>query len=88
MPGSLSFDSKTFFNYILTSFSYLQTLDKILEIYVLLSEAERQSRLRKKQKKARKYDNNDFLLTFIYILQIKNLLSLQGLYQWIHRQSC
>ncbi|VDD82408.1 unnamed protein product [Mesocestoides corti] len=36
-----------------------QTLDKTLEIYVVLSEAERQSRLRKKQKKARKTGNSD-----------------------------
>ncbi|CDS39413.1 WD repeat containing protein 3 [Echinococcus multilocularis] len=36
-----------------------QTLDKVLEIFVLLSEAERQSRLRKKQKKARKLGSID-----------------------------
>ncbi|KAM7541762.1 hypothetical protein Aperf_G00000001806 [Anoplocephala perfoliata] len=36
-----------------------QTLDKILEIYVLLSEAEKQSRLRKKQKKAKRTESMD-----------------------------
>eukprot|EP00108_Taenia_solium_P006617 TsM_001107800 transcript=TsM_001107800 gene=TsM_001107800 len=36
-----------------------QTLDKVLEIFVLLSGAERQSRLRRKQKKARKTGSMD-----------------------------
>ncbi|KAL5107498.1 WD repeat-containing protein 3 [Taenia crassiceps] len=36
-----------------------QTLDKVLEIFVLLSGAERQSRLRRKQKKARKNGSMD-----------------------------
>ncbi|VDN98463.1 unnamed protein product [Rodentolepis nana] len=40
-------------------FLVCQTLDKILEIYVLLSEAEKQSRLRKKVKKAKRTGSMD-----------------------------